>query len=93
MPTIRASNPTATINQKDYPQLEFRPSLQSFTTQRTELVTMLEQQSKEAWLQAAIVTGAGKTLNRTVFSYAQWLATHERSHVKQIGRIARSMQK
>jgi hypothetical protein len=33
------------------------------------------------------VTGAGKPLERTVLFYAQWLARHERPHVKQIERI------
>jgi hypothetical protein len=34
----------------------------------------------------ATVTGAGRTLERTVLFYAQWLASHERPHVKQIER-------
>jgi hypothetical protein len=33
------------------------------------------------------VTGAGKTLERSVLFYADWLAVHERPHVKQIERI------
>ncbi|HRC77085.1 MAG TPA: hypothetical protein PLO33_15500, partial [Kouleothrix sp.] len=32
--------------------------------------------------------GAGRPLERTVLFYAQWLASHERTHLKQIGRVA-----
>lgn len=35
--------------------------------------------------------GAGKPLVRTVLSYAQWLARHERPHVKQIEHIVNTM--
>jgi len=41
----------------------------------------------EGWSRAATVTGAGKVLERTVLFYAQWLARHERQHVKQVERI------
>jgi hypothetical protein len=44
------------------------------------------------WSRAAKVTGAGKPLVRTVHFYAQWLAIHERPHIKQIERIANMMQ-
>ena len=42
-PTIRAINPRTWIKKTDYPELEFRPSLRSFTTQRANLLAMLEQ--------------------------------------------------
>ena len=45
----------------------------------------------EGWLRAATVTGAGKVLERTVLSYAQWLASHERTHVKQIERVVNTL--
>jgi hypothetical protein len=35
----------------------------------------------------ATVTGAGKPRERTVHTYGQWLANHERSHFRQIERI------
>jgi len=43
------------------------------------------------WARAASVTGAGAALERTVRDYAQWLARHERPHVKQIERIVTSL--
>jgi hypothetical protein len=45
----------------------------------------------EAWSRTATVTGAGKPRERTVRTYAQWLANHERSHIKQIERIVVTM--
>jgi len=92
-PTIRAVNPTTWIKKTDYPGQDFHASLQAFTTQRTELLALLEPLAPEQWSRGATVTGAGKPLQRTVFSYAQWLATHERPHLKQIARIVNMIQK
>jgi len=91
-PTLRAVNPLTWIKKTDYLELEFRPSLRSFTKQRADLLAVLEPLPREAWSRAATVTGAGKVLERTVLFYAQWMAGHERSHVKQVGRIVNEMQ-
>ncbi len=90
-PTLRAVNPRTWIKQTDYLQLEFRPSLRSFTAQRAELLAALEPLPPEGWSRAATVTGAGKVLERTVLFYAQWLARHERSHFKQVARIVNTL--
>ena len=87
IPTLRAVNPRTWIKQTDYLDLEFRPSLRSFATQRADLLAVLEPLPHEGWSRAATVTGAGKVLERTVLFYAQWLARHERQHVKQVERI------
>ena len=86
-PTLRAVNPRTWILQTDYCELEFRPSLHAFAAQRTDLLAVLEPLPPESWSRAATVTGAGKILERTVLFYADWLARHERPHVKQIERI------
>jgi hypothetical protein len=88
-PTIKAVNPTTWIKQTDYRELEFQPSLQAFTTQRAELLAVLKPLAPEAWSRTATVTGAGKPRERTVYTYAQWLANHEHSHFKQIERITK----
>ncbi len=90
-PTLRAVNPRTWIKQTNYRALEFRPSLHAFATQRAELLAVLEPLPAEGWSRAATVTGAGKVLERTVLSYARWLAEHERPHVKQIDRIVNTM--
>ncbi len=83
-PTLKAVNPRTWIKQTDYPEQEFRPSLQAFTTQRAELLAVLQPLAPEGWSRSAIVTGAGKPLERTVLDYAQRIAVHERPHIKQI---------
>ena len=90
-PTLRAINPRTWINETDYLEQEFRPSLRSFATQRANLLAVLEPLPHEGWSRAATVTGAGKPLVRTVLVYAQWLAGHERPHLKQIERIVNTM--
>lgn len=86
-PTLRAVNPTTWIKTTDYPEQEFKPSLHAFTTQRAEFLTVLEPLAPKDWSRMATVTGAGKTLERSVHFYAQWLARHERSHWKQLEHI------
>lgn len=90
-PTLRAVNPRSWIKKTDYLELEFRPSLRSFATQRADLLAVLEPLPYEGWSRVATVTGAGKVLKRTVLFYAQWLARHERQHVKQVERIVNTI--
>jgi hypothetical protein len=91
-PTIRAINPRTWIKRTDYPEQEFQPSLQAFTDQRADLLQLLTPLSPGDWSRSATVTGAGNVLQRTALSYADWLAHHERPHIKQIARIAKSLQ-
>jgi len=90
-PTIRAVNPRTWIKKTDYLEQEFQPSLHSFTTQRADLLAVLKPLPHESWSRTATVTGAGKPLIRTVLSYADGLARHERPHLKQIERIVNAM--
>jgi hypothetical protein len=83
-PTIRAVSPRTWIDKTDYLDLEFAPSLRAFTTQRAELLAVLEPLSSDDWLRAATVTGVGNPLQRTVLDYAERMTRHERPHVKQI---------
>lgn len=89
--TVRAINPRTWIKQTNYLDLDFRPSLDAFASQRAELLTVLEPLPPEGWSRTATVTGAGALLTRTVLFYAQWLAGHERPHVTQIERIVTMM--
>jgi hypothetical protein len=90
-PTLRAVNPRTWIKQTNYLDLEFRPSLRAFATQRAELLAILEPLPPEGWLRMATVTGAGTVLERNVLFYARWLAGHERPHVRQVERIVNTM--
>jgi hypothetical protein len=86
-PKIKAVSPRTWIHRTDYPELEFGPSLQAFTTQRADLLALLEPLPPESWSRAAVVTMVGKVLDRTVLDYAIRLTDHERSHVNQIYHI------
>lgn len=86
--TLKAVNPTTWIAKTNYRDIEFLPSLQAFTAQREALLALLNSLPPDVWEHKATVTRAGKPLARTVFSYAKWLAHHERPHIKQIQRIA-----
>lgn len=90
-PTFKAVNPTTWIKQTNYRQQEFMPSLQAFTTQRTKLLMVLKPLAPEAWTRTATVMTAGRPRERSVYTYAQWLANHEQSHFKQIERIANTL--
>src|SRR5215207_325899 len=90
-PTFRAVNPRAWITKTNYPEQEFQSSLQAFTTQRTALLAVLGSLSPKAWSRSAKVTGAGKALDRTVYSYVDWMVEHEGPHLKKSRRIANTM--
>jgi hypothetical protein len=90
-PTIRAVNPRTWVKSTNYPELEFQRSFRAFSKQRADLLAVLEALPRKGWSRGATVTGAGAVLQRTVLSYAQWLARHERTHVKQIERIVKTM--
>jgi uncharacterized damage-inducible protein DinB len=90
-PTLKAVNPTTWIKQTDYREQEFQPSLQAFTAQRADLLAVLTPLAPDDWARMATVTGAGKPRQRTVYTYAQWLANHERSHLKQMERIVNAV--
>ena len=90
-PTLKAVNPRTWITQTDYLEQAFRPALHAFTVQRTELLTVLKSLAPEDWSRSATVTGAGKPLERTVHTYAESLALHERPHLKQIERTVNAV--
>jgi hypothetical protein len=90
-PTIRAINPRTWIKRTNYHKQEFQASLRAFSKQRTELLAVLQALTPRAWSRAATITGAGAPLERTVSSYAQWMARHERPHIKQIESIVNTM--
>lgn len=89
-PTLRAVDPRTWIRQTDYLEQACEPSLHAFAAQRTALLAVLEPLAPEGWSRAATVTGAGRVLERTVLSYAQWMARHERPHLKQLEHIWRA---
>ncbi len=92
-PTLRAINPRTWIEHTDYLEQEFGRSLRAFARQRKHLLKVLGPLPPQAWSRSATVTGAGKPLERTMLFYGQWLAGHERTHLRQIERIANTLRR
>jgi hypothetical protein len=93
-PTIRAMSPRTWIRKTNYLDLQFRPSLEAYTTQRASLLVVLKSLRPEDWSRSATVKGAGKVLERTVLYYADSIPatnalTSSRSHTSP-GRCAGS---
>jgi hypothetical protein len=90
-PSLRAMNPRTWIKQTNYRDLDFHASLHAYTIQRAELLAILAPLPADGWSRSATVTGAGAVLERTVHSYAHWLARHERPHLTQIASIVETL--
>jgi hypothetical protein len=87
-PTFKGINPRAWIKKTDYLEQEFEPALRAFTTERAELLAVIEVLPPGDWLRTAtLIDMVGKRLEQTALGYADAMARHERSHVKQIERI------
>lgn len=65
-PALRAVNPTAWKKKSTYPELEFRPSLHSFASQRADLMAVLEPFHQEGGSRSAAMPGAEGVIERTV---------------------------
>jgi len=90
-PTIRAIDPRTWVERTDYRELEFQPSLRAYSSQRKKLMSVLKSLPPESWSRSATLTGAGAPLERTVLSFAQRMARHERPHIKQIQSIVNAI--
>lgn len=90
-PTLRASDPRAGQKRGGYG--EFAPSFRAFRQQRASLLRFLKALPRRSWSRTAIITGGGPPRERTVLFYAQWLAGHERAHVRQLTRALRETSK
>jgi hypothetical protein len=91
-PVFKGIDPRSWIKKTDYLQQEFQPALRAFTTERAELLAVLEALPPEDWLRTGtLIDMVGKRLEQTALGYADALARHERSHLKQIECIVDTM--
>ena len=88
-PTLRYVSPRAWIKKTDYPQQEFRPSLEAFTQQRLELIDRLSVLEPKDWSRGATFTATTRGREQTVLSYAGRMAHHESDHCSQIEALLR----
>ncbi len=87
-PTWRAMNPRTWMTKTDYPDWTFATAFEAFRTQRAALLAVVEPLPPEGWERTARVTGlVGGVGLRSALYYGDWMAGHERSHVRLIGRL------
>jgi hypothetical protein len=92
-PAWRAMSPRTYMRKTDYPDWEFASALEAFARSRTDLIEVLGPLPHEAWQRTATVkVPPNKIFDYSVEYYGDWLAAHERTHLKQIRELAMSHQ-
>jgi hypothetical protein len=84
-PVLPLHPPRAWVKKKGYARLDFHASLQVFTTERAELLRLIQPLPAEAWGRGALIDGR----RHTVFSQARRLALHEQVHCAQLEALSR----
>ena len=87
-PAWRRLSPRAWMRKADYLTWAFEPAFAAFSQQRAELLTVLDPLEPDAWERVARVTeGPGDVRDRSAQFYGDWLAAHEREHLKQVAQV------
>lgn len=84
VPQLRYISPRSWIRKTDYLKQDFQESLKAFTSQRSELLLILNGLEIKDWWRSATFIGTTKGRQQTVFSYACRMAEHEDKHCVQI---------
>lgn len=91
-PAWKGMSPGARLKQTDYFEWKFRPAFEVFRAQRAELLEVLEPLPPEAWERTATVTvPPAKLYEYSTLYYGDWMARHERSHLRHIARILKAV--
>lgn len=87
-PSWRGMSPRTWQKRSGYHDWPFARAFDAFKTQRAELLAVLEPLKPEAWHRtASVAVPPNKTYEYTARYYADWLAGHERAHLKSLPRI------
>ena len=87
-PTWKAMNPRTWQTRVDYDEWALRDTLEAFTKQRTELLSVLQPLRPEDWERTARVgVPPNKWFDYSTRYYGDWLAGHERAHLKWLPRL------
>jgi hypothetical protein len=79
-------------NQDAYMDMPFGVTFEVFRGQRAELLRVLEPAPLEAWERTATVTDmVGRVFEYTTLYYGDWMARHERGHLRHIARILKEL--
>jgi hypothetical protein len=90
-PKFRAISPRTHMKKTGYAELEFAPSFEAYTTQRADLMNLLQPLPPDTWLRAALVTKDGKTRELTMLDYASQITNHEHVHIEQFESIVNTL--
>jgi hypothetical protein len=87
-PSWKGMSPRAWQQQTDYFEWIFAPALEVFRAQRSELLEVLEPLVPEGWERTASVWAPpGVVYEYSTLYYGDWMARHERSHLRHMARI------
>jgi hypothetical protein len=87
-PSWQGMSPRAYLKKTDYQQWEFEPAFAVFAQQRAELLNVLDGLPPANWERTAHVIGMlRETYEYSARYYANWMAGHERRHLKTLPRI------
>ncbi len=87
-PSWRAMNPRTWQQKSGYHDWEFRPAFGDFSDKRDELLAALEPVPSDDWQRTATVTvPPNKIYEYSVLYYGDWLAAHERAHLRHLPQI------
>ena len=86
LPAVLDKGPRTWAKRTDYQDWRFEDAFRAFAAQRGELLGTLDALTPGEWERTATVTAYGQANQRTLLSYASKLATHERTHVRDLER-------
>ena len=87
-PAWKGMSPRTWQRRSGYHEWEFRPALEAFAEQRAEFLAVVEPLVPADWQRTASVTGmVGDVHEYTAQFYGDWLAGHERAHLKKLPRV------
>ena len=91
-PAWRGMSPRSWQVKTDYFEWTFAPAFEVFRAQRAELLEVLEPLPAAAWQRTATVSAPpGRVYEYSVLYYGDWMAGHERSHLKHMARILKEL--
>ena len=87
-PSWKGMSPRTWQKKSGYHDVRFGQSFEDFASQRAALLALLEPQPREAWDRTASVTVPPKKVYEySVLYYGDWLASHERAHLRGLPKI------
>jgi hypothetical protein len=91
-PAWKGMSPRAWQKRTDYFEWKFAPAFEAFRAQRAELLEIVEPLPPEAWQRTAAVSVPPRSLYEySTRYYGDWMAGHERSHLRHIARILKAL--